>query len=101
MFQIACGPALFVLELTDNSHHRQKLKVLTLELALFNFLEIDASSVVLYVDPNTLNLDPDQNFGPIWIRIQVQIQIQGYVINLERRKKKLSFKNNFFKTFRK
>ena len=88
--------------MTDNSHHRQKLKVLTLDLALFNFLEIDASSVVLYVDPNTLNLDPDQNFGPIWIRIQVQIQIQGYVINFERKKKKkkkLSFKNIFFFNF--
>ena len=96
MFQIACGPALFVLELTDNSHHRQKLKVLTLDLALFNFLEIDASSVVLYVDPNTLNLDPDQNFGPIWIRIQVQIQIQGYVINFERKKKKFLLKIIFF-----
>ena len=28
----------------------------------------------IVVDPNTLNLDPDQNFGQIWIHIQVQIQ---------------------------
>ena len=34
-------------------------------LSLNNYLFIDS-----VVDPNTLNLDPDPGFGPIWIRIQ-------------------------------
>ena len=33
------------------------------------------------VDPNTMNLDPDTNFG----RISIRIWIQGYVINFERK----------------
>ena len=39
------------------------------------------SWITSFVDPNTLNLDPDQDFGPIWI----WIRSQGYAFNFERK----------------
>ena len=37
-----------------------------------------------------------QDFGPIWIRIQVRIRIQGNIINFERKNFKIILeKNNF------
>ena len=52
-----------------------------------DWIQVQAAAInekffVLYsvVDPNTLNMDPDPDFGPIWIRILVRIWIRGYVI---------------------
>ena len=51
------------------------------------------SGRISVVDPKTLNFDPDQNFGPIWIRIQ------GNTFNFEEKKEILFSrkKKNFFK----
>ena len=42
------------------------------------------------VGPNTWNLDPDPGFWPNLdtVRIRIQIQIQGYTINFERKNSK-------------
>ena len=57
------------------------LELLQVLLAMEELLVVTGS----VGNPNTLNFDSDPDFGPIWIRILVQIRIQDYVINYERK----------------